>query len=438
MARTRHDRRILGLVLAGGLPALGVALVFLWHGAYDVVTQITLTGLLVAIWIAFALSARSAVVRPLQTLANVLAALRQEDYSTDARGADRDDPLGLVLAEANALRELLRERRLGALEATALLRTVMSEIEVAVFAFDEDGVLRLINRAGEGLLGMHASRALGAGADELGLRFALEGDAPRTLDESFPGATGRWELRRGEFRQAGHVHTLVVLSDLSRALREEERQAWQRLVRVLSHEINNSLAPISSIAETLTRLLARDEPATHATDLREGLDVIGRRADSLRRFMTAYARLAHLPPPRRAPVELRSLVERIARLEDRRIVRMSGGPDVTVDVDRDQLEQALINLVRNAVDAVDESGPGGEVDVSWRAANGDVEILITDEGPGIADTANLFVPFFTTKPGGSGIGLALSRQIAEAHGGTLVLENRSQGQGCVARLALPA
>ena len=439
MRRPSHGTRVLLLALAGGLTPLVVAVMLLERTEISGVTQITVVGILVAAWLAFGLTVRNAVTRPLQTLANVLAALRQEDYSIDARGADRDDALGLVLAEANALREILRERRLGALEAAALLRTVLSEIDAAIFAIDQEGTLRLMNRAAETLTGLHSSRAIGMSVKDLALDFALEGEAPRTLDRSFPGATGRWELRRGEFRQAGHVNTLVVISDLSRVLREEERQAWQRLVRVLSHEINNSLAPISSIADTLTRLLARGDMTPEArVDARDGLVVIGRRADSLRRFMTAYARMAQLPPPRRERVDVRSLVERVARLEDRRIVRMSGGPDTTVSADRDQIEQALINLLRNAVDAVEENGSHGDVDVSWTESNGSVEIRVSDEGAGIADTANLFVPFFTTKPEGSGIGLPLSRQIAEAHGGSLELENRTDRPGCVARLTLPA
>ena len=437
--RPGHGSRVLLLALAGGLLPLVIAVALLWRTDMTGVTRLTVVGLLVATWIAFGLAARATVIRPLQTLANVLAALRQEDYSIDARGADRDDPLGLVLAEANALRELLRERRLGALEAVALLRTVMSEIDVAIFAFDQDGVLRLMNRAAESLLDQPSTRAVGSHAEQLGLGFVLEGGSPRTFDRSFAGASGRWELRRGEFRQRGHVHTLVVLSDLSRVLRDEERQAWQRLVRVLSHEINNSLAPISSIADSLLRLLARGDATPEAgRDVREGLVVIGRRADSLRRFLTAYARMAHLPPPRREPVEVRALIERVARLEDRRIVRMSGGPDVSIDADRDQVEQVLINLLRNAVDAVEENGASGDVDVSWSTVDGMVEIRVADEGAGIADTANLFVPFFTTKPEGSGIGLPLSRQIAEAHGGTLELENRTDRPGCIARLTLPA
>ena len=438
MKRPAHGTRVLLYALAGGLIPLLLCAWLLGRVDITPVTRITVTGLLFALWIGFGLAVRRRVVRPLQTLANVLAALRQEDYSTDARGADVDDALGLVLAEANALREVLRERRLGALEAASLLRTVLSEIDAAIFAFDQDGVLRLMNRAAEALVESRSSRAVGSSADQLGLGFLLAGPAPRTFDRAFPGSAGRWELRRGEFRQGGHAHTLVVLSDLSRVLREEERQAWQRLVRVLTHEINNSLAPISSIADTLQRLLERDpldQPARK--DARDGLQVIGRRADSLRRFMTAYARMAQLPTPRREPIDVRSLLERIARLEDRLIVRMSGGPDVTVHADRDQIEQVLINLVRNAVDAVEANDDRGGVDLGWSKHNGVVEIRVTDEGTGLADTANLFVPFFTTKPGGSGIGLPLSRQIAEAHGGTLELGNRADRPGCVARLTLP-
>ncbi|HEX6587383.1 MAG TPA: ATP-binding protein [Longimicrobiales bacterium] len=438
MKRPSHGTRVLLYALAGGLIPLLLCAWLLGRVDITPVTRITVTGLLFALWIGFGLAVRTRVVRPLQTLANVLAALRQEDYSTDARGADVDDALGLVLAEANALRELLRERRLGALEAASLLRTVLSQIDAAIFAFDQDGVLRLMNRAAEALVDSRSSRAVGSSADQLGLGFLLSGPAPRTFDRAFPGSAGRWELRRGEFRQGGHAHTLVVLSDLSRVLREEERQAWQRLVRVLTHEINNSLAPISSIADTLQRLLERDpldQPARK--DARDGLQVIGRRADSLRRFMTAYARMAQLPTPRREPIDVRSLLERIARLEDRLIVRMSGGPEVTVHADRDQIEQVLINLVRNAVDAVEANDGRGGVDLGWSKHNGTVEIRVTDEGTGLADTANLFVPFFTTKPGGSGIGLPLSRQIAEAHGGTLELGNRADRPGCVARLTLP-
>ena len=343
---------------------------------------------------------------------------------------------GLAFHEANTLSETLREQRLGALEATALLQRVMEEIDVAVFAFDSEQRLKLVNRAGERLLGRPAENLVGRSADELALREALTGEAPRVFDESFPGGAGRWEVRRSEFRQGGTPHRLLVLADLSRTLREEERMAWQRLVRVLSHEINNSLAPIKSIAESLQSRVSRGtSPEQLEGDVKTGLGVVAARAESLSRFMAAYARLARLPRPRLAATAVEPWVRRVVALETRLPVEVSSGGSLTIAADGDQLDQLLINLVRNAADAALETGGG--VRVSWQRQPGHIEVWVEDDGPGLSDTENLFVPFFTTKPNGTGVGLALSRQIAEAHGGTLILENRLGGRGGVARLRLP-
>jgi two-component system, NtrC family, nitrogen regulation sensor histidine kinase NtrY len=431
-----HDRRVLLLALLAGAPALIVAIVLLWTGDHSPKMRWTLALIIAGCWMGFAAAARERVVRSLQTLANMLAALREGDFSMRARVASREDPLGLAYSETNVLSETLRQQRLGALEATALLQRVMEEIDVAVFAFDADDKLKLVNRAGERLLGHAAEALIDRPAAELELATALEGDAPRVLSQSFAGAEGRWEIRRSEFRQHGRPHRLLVLADLSRTLREEERIAWQRLARVLSHEINNSLAPIKSIAESLQSQLARaPRPADLEQDLKSGLGVVGARAESLRRFMAAYARLARLPRPRLAPLDVDPWVRRVAALETRLPVVVVPGPAVRVPADEDQLEQLLINLVRNAADAALETGGGARV--GWRTPNAHLEVWVEDDGPGLADTENLFVPFFTTKPHGSGVGLALSRQIAEAHGGTLTLENREGARGCVARLRLP-
>ena len=424
------------LGFAAGLPGTLVALVLLWVADYTPRMQWTLTIFILAFWLGAAFALRARVVYPLQTLANLLAALREEDFSFRARGARSGDALGEVMLEVNALGEVLRDQRLGALEATALLRKVMVEIDVAVFTFDGKQRLRLLNRAGERLLAQPAARLLGRTAFELGLADCLEGEPARTLPMSFPGGTGRWGIRRSTFRERGMPHQLLVLTDLSRPLREEERQAWQRLIRVLGHELNNSLAPIKSMAGTLGTLLAREpRPADWKEDMRRGLGVIAARAEVLSRFMEAYARFARLPTPRLQPVEVGALLRRVAGLETRLRVNLLGGPELTIQADGDQLEQLLINLLRNAVDAALETGGG--VRMGW-TRNGDyMEVCIEDEGPGLPNTSNLFVPFFTTKPGGSGIGLVLSRQIAEGHGGALTLENRRNGPGCEARLRLP-
>ena len=427
------------MALAAALPAMLVSMVLLWRGDYTAKTQWTLTVVIAGVWLGFAFSLRERIVRPLQTLSNILAALREEDYSIRARGARRDEALGEVMIEVNALGDTLKEHRLGALEATALLRKVMEEIDVAVLAFDGEQRLQLVNRAAERLLAQPSERILGQRAAEMGLQDCLEGDPVRTLQETFPGqpsATFRWRMHRTTFRERGLPHQLLVLSDVSRALREEELQAWQRLVRVLGHELNNSLTPIKSVAGSLESLLLREpRPADWQDDVQQGLRVIGTRAEALSRFMGAYARLARLPKPKLAPVDVGAWVRRVVGLETRMRVALRPGPELTIRADGDQLEQLLINLLRNAVDATQETG--GAVRVGWTRNARHLEVWVEDEGPGLANTANLFVPFFTTKPSGSGIGLVLSRQIAEAHGGTLTLENRRPGPGCQARLRLP-
>src|SRR5215471_15705032 len=435
-SRLRFDQRILLLALAAGFPAALVALFMLWTGPYTPKVQWTLTVVIVGVWTGCSFSVRHRVVLPLQTLSNLLAALRESDFSIRARGASGDDPLGAVMLEVNVLASTLHDQRLGALEAGALLRTVMVEIDVAVFTFDGAKTLRLVNRAGERILAQPAEQLLGRTAAELGLSACLGGHSPRIEDVAFPGASGRWEVRRTTFRQGGRPHQLLVLADVSRPLRDEERQAWQRLIRVIGHEINNSLAPIKSIAGSLESMLAREQmPEDWNDDMRKGLAVIAARSDSLSRFTTAYARLAKLPAPRIDSVNVLALVRRILNVETRLTARIEPSPDLTVRADPDQLEQLLINLVHNAVDASLETR--GSVSVGWRAEARHLELWVDDDGAGLPNASNLFVPFFTTKPGGSGIGLVLSRQIAEAHGGTLTLENRVERRGCRAFLRIP-
>jgi len=341
------------------------------------------------------------------------------------------------MREVNTLGSTLREQRLGALEATTLLRTVMREIDVAIFAFDEHRRLRLVNRGGERLLDKQQEMLLGQTAGELRMEACLDGPPQTTLQASFPGGAGRFGLRRTGIRERGLPLELVVLSDLTQALSEQELQAWQRLVRVLGHELNNSLAPIKSIAGSLISIISRDELADDwRDDMRRGLTVITSRSESLSRFIGSYARLAKLPRPQLQPLEVAACVGRAASFETRLPVEVVPGPDIAIQGDPDQLEQVLINLLRNAADA--SLTTNGSVKAGWRRDGAMLEIWIKDDGPGLSSTANLFVPFFTTKPGGSGIGLVLSRQIAEGHGGALTLENRTDGPGCVARLRLPA
>ena len=435
--RLGHDRRVFLLAIFAGLPGVAVSMGFLWFGGFTAKVQWTASVALLGTWIGLTVALREHVVRPLGTLANMLKALREGDFSIRARVTDGSDALSLAYMEVNALEEILREQRLGAVEATETLRKVLEEIAVAVFAFDPEQTLRIVNRTGERLLGQPADRLIGKSAAELRLTDALGGVAPRTMEVSFPGGAGRWELRRSVVRQEGYPLKLIVLSDLSRALREEERQAWKRIIRVLSHEINNSLAPIKSISGSLQTMLGRSSlPEEIGADVGRGLEVISSRAEALGRFMASYAKLARLPQPKLVPTRVAALVQSVADLETRVSVDVVGGEDVSLQADPDQLEQALINVLKNAVEATLEA-EGKLVTIRWLTRSGNLHIIIEDDGPGLGDTGNLFVPFFTTKQGGSGIGLVLSRQIAEGHGGTLDLENRADGRGARARLTLP-
>ncbi len=433
--RITFQTRILLFTLLAGLPGVVISMMLLWRGDYSPKVFWTLSLVIVTCWLGFSFSVVRRMVFNLQTVTNLLAALREGDYSIRARSAGRGDILGELMLEVNAMAETLREQRLGALEANALLRKVMLEIDVAIFTFDSEQRLQLVNRAGEKLLNQPVERLLGRTAQQLSLVECLQGEANSTLSRTFPGGkAGRWEIRRSIFREKGVSSQLLVLTDLSRALREEERQAWQRLVRVLGHELNNSLAPIKSIAGSLENMLTRKTPDWEE-DIKHGLSVIAGRAEALNRFMGSYARLARLPQPRFQPLDVGEWIKKVIRLETRLDIALSVGPDLMLEADGDQLDQVLINLLRNAVDAALETSGG--VTIRWTVVNNHLEILIEDEGMGLANTANLFVPFFTTKPQGSGIGLVLSRQIAEAHGGTLTLQNRPNTCGCEARLRIP-
>jgi two-component system nitrogen regulation sensor histidine kinase NtrY len=375
------------------------------------------------------------MVRPLQTLSNVVASLREGDYSFRARGAGSRDALGELAGEVNALADLLQRQRVRSLEATALLARILEVMHAPLFAFDRENQLQLVNNAGVQLLGRPHARCFGHSARELGLEELLaSGD--QTI-HSFNGKPNRWLLRKASFRQDGRRHTLLLLADVSRPLQEEEQAAWKRLIRVLGHELSNSLAPIKSIAGSLlARVDQMDGEEGTVRDVRRGLGVVESRADSLHRFVQSYRLLAQLPPPHLKPVQLGTLLERVVLLEQRLAVQLDPGPPAVIDADPDQLEQMFINLLANAVDA-SLANDAETVRAGWRLVDSAAVVTIEDRGAGIANTENLFVPFYTTKPAGSGVGLALAQQIARAHGGEIRLLNREDGDGARATIRLP-
>src|SRR5580658_9541244 len=434
-ARRSAFRRVWLLSLLLGLPALVFLGIFVYQKQLSAGPAILLAVLLLLYIAIVASSLVEGLARPIQTLSNVISSLREGDYSFRARGASSHDSLGELAAEINSLADLIQKQRVRSLEATALLARILEVMHAPLFSFDREGLLQLANDAGLKLLELPYARCIGRSAHELGLEVLLA-----SRDQAihvFPGKSTRWLLRKAGFRQEGVPHTLLLLADVSLPLQEEEQIAWKRLIRVLGHELSNSLAPIKSIAGSLLARVdnMQGEDAT-LRDFRRGLGVVESRADALHRFVQSYRLLAQLPPPNFKPVPVGALLERVVLLEQRLPVHLEAGPAVTLDADPDQLEQMLINLLRNAVDASLTNGAEA-VRVFWRLDDAALLVAIEDRGMGIANSENLFVPFYTTKPAGSGVGLALAQQIARAHGGEISLINREDGEGARATIRLP-
>jgi nitrogen fixation/metabolism regulation signal transduction histidine kinase len=427
------DRRVLlggWLVALPALAALGIVLVV---GKFPIELCCAMIVAVLALSVVLARWQHRRVVYPLYTLIGLLEALREGDYSL--RGV-RGGVLGDAIYDINTLADRLQHERLQSEDSARLLGKTLAALDSAVFVFDSDARLRLLNPAAQRLLTGERHALIGRRADELALDALLNAPSAQVIRHVFPGRSGRFEIRHAPLRNEGRSGQLLVINDVGRALREEERQAWQRLLRVLGHEVNNSLASIHSLAGTLATLIVREPlPEDWREDARGGLQVIGNRAEALARFLTGYSRLAALPPPQRRELDLAELVPAVARLEQRMLVQVDAGAPLHVQADPDQLEQALINLLRNAVEA--SLPTRGQVELRWRAEGERALIEVLDSGPGLPGSDNLFVPFFTTKPGGSGIGLALVRQIAEAHEGGVSLSARDGVPGVLAQLWLP-
>jgi two-component system, NtrC family, nitrogen regulation sensor histidine kinase NtrY len=444
LARRRRRsvvRRAWAYCLAMALPALFFAGLVLYRSSVGVTSTLFLLACLLLYLLLVSAALIESFIRPLQTLSNVVSSLREGDYSFRARGAGAADAVGELAAEVNALADLLQRQRVRSLEATALLARILEVMHAPLFAFDREDTLQLVNNAGLKLLGRSNARCFGRTAKEVGLEELLHAPDQSihsfSADRKFSAGPARWLLRKAAFRQEGAPHTLLLLADVSVPLQEEEQVAWKRLIRVLGHELSNSLAPIKSIAGSLLeRVDTLEGKDSTLRDFRRGLGVVESRAEALHRFVQSYRRLAQLPPPQFQQVALAPLLERVVLLEQRLPVVLSPGPALVIDADPDQLEQMFINLLANAVDAslARDSQP---VCAGWRVADRSVLIEIEDRGLGIANAENLFVPFYTTKPAGSGVGLALAQQIARAHGGEIQLANREDGEGARATIRLP-
>ena len=436
--RIRFKKRVTRYALLMLAPSVLVMILLLVNGNFSLkvwVTALAFVGITTLIYYRWLMSS---IYRPIQSASNLVSAIREGDYSMQSRPSSTQDALGELYHEINLLIEDLKNQHQRAVESRILLNGIMDHTDVAIMAFDSHHRITLSNRAGCELLDVTPGACVGHTAEEFGVEELLSVEESKPFRHQFPGASGRWTVRRKEFREDGIPQSLLLIQDLSKSLREEERTAWKRLIRVMGHELNNSLAPIKSISGTLNTLVQRENLDEELKeDLEDGLHVIQKRADALSRFVGDYSKIAKLPQPDRSHFSLNALIDRIVNLHDFKGSSISSENCCQVELfaDEAQIEQLLINLTKNAIEA--NGATGGVTTIRCKRELRWILIEVYDEGLGLASSDNLFIPFYSTKPGGSGIGLTLSQQIAENHEGSLELVNRDDRQGCVARVTIP-
>lgn len=428
------ELRLFFLVLSNALPA---TLLLVWlaiestlPGAAKAAVSVVLL-----LWIVVVASTvRGEVLRHIRTLSNLVESTRAQDYSMKAARARDPGELAELYQQINSLTDSLKIGRQSEQELLSILEKVVSQINVAIIVFDSHDAIRLVNPLAGVLLKSSPDELIGVNcADTVLAQLPLSAE-PTLVDFRFPGADGRWQIRQHYYRHQGQPSRIVFIADLKQVLSDEEIAAWQRLIRVISHEVNNSLTPITSLCQTLAGMLAKSD-TVHDADVRVGLSVIAERAKGLQDFISVYARLARLPEPQKIVFQAGDLADRLQRIFAGQALEIVPFPDAAVYGDPVHLEQALINLIKNGLEANPSSAPA--VQLSCRLRDGQCEFQIADHGAGIGNPDNLFVPFYTTKTEGAGIGLILCRQIAAKHHGHVSLENRPDGPGAVARLILP-
>lgn len=434
------ETQLTHLSLLGSLPLF---ILLLWVMIYANISiyLVLLTGLLAGILLLYCNSKiHQKSAYQFRSLSNLLDAMVQGDYSLRARTSDGDEALNELVDSINSLAIRLNKQRIESVESQLLLKTVINHIDVAIIALNDNNEMVLTNPASKALLMQLKSlseSSVDQFIEQLVLSEAITSGKSKIMPISFYDQQRKYHVHLEEYREQGKQQKLLFITDVSNMLRSEERKAWQALVRVISHEINNSLAPITSISQSLHRLISKqDDLNTHKQHLIEGVSVIAQRSRNLRDFVNSFKRIASLPEPKKQSTSIVELVSKVAALYKQENIDIETSTDVNLLIDTVQFEQVLINLIKNAVEAINNKGGDGKVVINWQQRDRLFKLAIIDDGTGVSNPENLFIPFYTTKPKGSGIGLVLCRQIIDAHGGNLMLTNRENKEGCIASIEL--
>ncbi len=424
-------------ILSAAIPSIAICILLI---AEDVLSNGVIGAFTLAtiVWLSIvAFSVRGGLLRHIRMLSSLIEAAREHEYSIKATHARDKGELAALYLQVNYLIGDMEGGRHAEQELLGMLRKVVSQIGVAIIACDALDKILLVNPPAAKLLRSTETDLMGVNFAETALADVPLTSEPQVLDFSFPGAESRWQVSQQWYRHQGKPSRIVFIADLRQVLAEEEILVWQRLIRVVSHEVNNSLTPITSLCQTLETIISRGDAVEFSGALRDGLSVIGQRAKDLKEFISVYSRIARLPEAQKIVFPAARLIERMQGIfAQSSVERVEDIPDASLYGDPVHLEQALINLIKNALEA--NEGNSKPVQLGCSIRDGYCEFVIVDNGRGIANTDNLFVPFYTTKADGAGIGLVLCRNVAAMHFGRVTLENRSDGQGAVARLLLPA
>jgi len=450
------ENQLLRIALSIGLLPTAFLFYALYNHELSIFFKIMLMFLLLVSVFYGAFLIRSKVVSQLRTSTNLISAMQAGDHAIRANHYEGQGALKEFNLVFNGLSSVLAEQELISKERQVLLDIVIKQIDVAIVAVNKNSNIILMNPAAEKLFSCHFDEVSGWPISTLGLQDVLTHESRQVTEFEIKAHKKKVFIHTDEYFEQGDRHKLVFITDIQKLLHEEERQAWQKLLRVLSHEINNSLTPIASLSDTLIRLIVNQKSLmTEQTisennssagnssidntelfeDLEEGLAVIAERAQSLNEFLLRYQEFSCLPKPEKTLFELADLLKSMLLLFDDHNIQLSGQP-LVIYGDEKQLQQVLVNLIKNAQQAMLDNSRG-IITIEWQQKDDTIAINIADQGTGINNADNIFVPFYTTKTDGCGIGLVFSRQIIVNHGGNLTLANRVDEQGAVANIVLP-